>query len=80
MAKRRADGTEWFHIRKWVTGAKAEMEQEDIDREFFEFVRQYMSLSGLRKVLDHVALPDDVALWKRDSESPSFHGKYLTRL
>ena len=72
MVKRRTEGTDWFHIRKWAIGAKAEMEQEDIDREFFDLALQYMSLSGLRKVPDHVALPDDVALWKLDSEFPSF--------
>ena len=36
MAKRRTEGTDWYHIRKWAIGAKAEMEQEDIDREFFD--------------------------------------------
>ena len=78
LAKRKADGTDWMHIRKWVTCAKA-MEQEDIDKEFFKLVRQYMSLSGLEKVPDHVALTDNVALWKLDSEFPSFHGKHYTR-
>ena len=70
MAKQRREGKDWYHIRKWAIGAKAEMEQEDIDREFFDVARQCMSLSGLRKVPDHVALPDDIALWKRDSEFP----------
>ncbi len=68
-------GTDWFHIRKWAIGLKAEMEQEDIDREFFDLARQYMSLSGLRKVPDHVALSDDIALWKKDSEFPTMNGK-----
>ncbi len=65
-----ADGTDRMHIRKWVTGAKTKMEQEDIDREFFELALQNMSLSGLMKVPDHVALPDDVALWKLHSKFP----------
>ena len=55
------------------------MEQEGIDREFFELARQHKSFSGLMKVPDHVALPDDVALWKLDSEFPSFYAKHLTR-
>ena len=63
MAKRISDGTDWYHIRKWAIGAKVEMEQEDIDREFFELALQFMSLSGLMKVPDHVAHPDDIALW-----------------
>jgi hypothetical protein len=77
MAKRRTEGTDWYHIRKWAIGAKAEMEQEDIDSEFFDLARQYMSLSGLRKVPDHVALPDDIALWNQDSMFPSQNGKVI---
>ena len=80
MAKKRTEGTDWFHIRKWAIGAKVEMKQEDIDREFFDLARQCMSLSGLRKVPNHVALPDDVALWKLDSEFPSFHGKHISNV
>ncbi len=57
MAKRRSNGTDWFYIRKWVIGPKAEMEQEDIDREFLDLVLQYMSLPGLclsRALVHHV--------------------------
>ena len=71
MAKQRREGKDWYHIRKWAIGAKAEMEQEDIDIEFFDLARQYMSLSEPRKVPDHVALPDDIALWMQDSMFPS---------
>ena len=80
MAKRRVEGTDWYHIRKWAIGAKAEMEQEDIDREFFDLARQFMSLSGLMKVPDHVAHPDDIALWMLDSVFPSNNGKFITIL
>ena len=80
MAKRRTEGTDWYHIRKWAIGRKAEMEQEDIDRDVFDLAQQFMFLSGLRKVLDHVALPDDIALWKKDGEFPSLHGKHFTIL
>ena len=53
MTKQTRKGTDWYHIRKWAIGRKAEMEQEDIDRDVFDLARQYMSLSGLRKVPDH---------------------------
>jgi hypothetical protein len=33
MAKRRREGADWYHIRKWAIGRKAELEQEDIDRD-----------------------------------------------
>ena len=80
MTKQTREGTDWYHIRKWSIGRKATMEQEDIDREFFELARQFMSLSGLMKVPDHVAHPDDIALWKQDSMFPSNHGKHITIL
>ena len=57
MAKQRREGTDWYHIRKWAIGRKAEMEQEDIDRDVFDLARQFMSLSGLRKVPDNVCCP-----------------------
>ena len=80
MTKQTREGTDWFHIRKWAIGWKAEMEQEDIDRDVFELARQYMSLSGLRKVPDHVAHPDDIALFNQDSMFPSDNGKVITTL
>ena len=77
MVKQRREGTDWYHIRKWAIGRKAEMEQEDIDRDVFDLARQYMSLSGLRKVPDHVAHPDDIALFNQDSMFPSENGKVI---
>ena len=77
MAKWRTEGTDWYYIRKWAIAAKAEMEQEDIDMEFFDLARQYMSLSGLRKVPGHVAHPDDIALFNQDSMFPSNNGKVI---
>ena len=57
MTKQTREGTDWYHIRKWAIGRKAEMEQDDIDRDVFDLARQFMSLSGLRKVSDHVCCP-----------------------
>ena len=50
MAKQRREGTDWYHIKKCAIGRKAEMEQEDIDRDVFDLARQFMYLSGLMKV------------------------------
>ncbi len=41
--KRKWNGRmEWTLMKRWVTGEKAEMEQEDIDREFNRVVRTCM--------------------------------------
>ena len=76
MMKQTREGTDWY-IRKWAIGRMAEMEQEDIDREVLDLAQQYMSLSGLRKVPDHVAHPDDIALFNQDSMFPSENGKVI---
>ncbi len=55
---------EWTLTKQWVTGQKAEMEQENIDREFFKLAREWMALSKLRKISYHVANETNVALWK----------------
>ncbi len=39
---------EWTLMKRWLTGQKAEMEQEDIDRELFELAREWVSVSKLR--------------------------------
>ncbi len=39
--KRKWNGKmEWTLMKRWVTGQKAEMEHEDIDRELFELARE----------------------------------------
>jgi hypothetical protein len=49
--KRKCNGKmEWTLMKRWVTGEKAEMEQEDIERELFELAREWMSVSKLRKL------------------------------
>jgi hypothetical protein len=45
----------WTLMKRWVTGEKAEMDQEDIDRELFELAREWMAVSKLWKLPDHVA-------------------------
>ncbi len=60
-------------MKQWVTGQKAEMEQEDIDRELFERARAW-------KVPGHVAKESDVALCKQFREYPKQKGAILVRL
>ena len=38
---------EWTLMKRWVTGEKAEMDQEDIEREWFELAREWMAVSNL---------------------------------
>jgi hypothetical protein len=57
---------EWTVMKRWVTGEKAEMEQEDIDSdsELFELAREWMCVSKLqvRNLPGHAAKETDVAL------------------
>ncbi len=72
---------DWTLKKRWVTGEKAEMEQEDIDRELFELARGWMSVSKLsRKLPCHVAKETDVALWKQFHEYPKHKGAILVLL
>ena len=71
---------EWTLMKRWVTDEKAEMEQEDIDRELFELAREWMAVSKLRKLPGHVAKETDVALWKQFREYPKHKGAILVRL
>ena len=58
----RADNRE---VKTWVTGDRAVMESEDIEREIFELARDFMSASKLKKLPGHNAKPTDVTLWKQ---------------
>jgi len=40
---------EYVPVKRWVTGDRAVMPDEDIERELFETARNLMALSGLRK-------------------------------
>jgi hypothetical protein len=57
-------------MKRWVTSKKAEMDQEDIDRELFELAREWMAVSKLRKLPGHVAKKSDAALWKKFRQHP----------
>jgi hypothetical protein len=64
-------------MKRWVTGEKPEMDQEDIDRELFELAREWMAVS---KLPGHIAKETDVALWKQFREYPKHKGDILVRL
>ena len=53
-----------------MTGERAEMDQEDMDRELFELAREWMAVSKLWKLPGHVAKETDVALWMQFRECP----------
>jgi hypothetical protein len=57
--------TEFTLIKRWVTGEKAEMDSEDIERELFQLARDWMSESKLKKLPSHQSKPTDVSLWKQ---------------
>ncbi len=67
----------WALMKRWVTGEKAEMDREDIDRELFELSREWMAVSKLGKLPGHVAKETDVALWKQFREYPKQKGTIL---
>ena len=79
--KRKWNGKmEWTLMKRWVTGEKADMDQEDIERELYELAREWMAVSKLRKIPGHVAKETDVALWKQFREYPKHKGSILVRL
>ena len=40
-------------IKRWVTGERAEMEPDDVEREMFEIARDFMDASKLKKLPSH---------------------------
>ena len=48
--KRKRPNAKYVLMMRWVTGAEAEMEEEDIENEMFRLARDYMSASLLRKL------------------------------
>jgi hypothetical protein len=79
--KRKWNGMKVFTLMKrWVTGEKAEMESENIERELFELARDWMSQFKLKKLPGHQSKPTVVALWKQFSEYKSKKGSILVRL
>ena len=61
--KRRRAPLDYVLIKQWVTGEKASMEEEDIEK--FNAARDYMSVSLLRKLPNHFSKPTDFYLWKQ---------------
>ena len=57
-----------------MTGDRAVMESEDIEREIFELARDFMSASKLKKLPGHNAKPTDVALWKQYRDYKTVRG------
>jgi len=55
-------------MKRWVTGGRAEMDQEDIDNELFQLAREWMEGFKLRKHPGHVAEDTDTSLWKEFSD------------
>jgi hypothetical protein len=57
-------------MKRWVTGEKAEMDSEDIERELFELARDWMSQSKLKnlQLAGHQSKPSDESLWKQFRE------------
>ena len=79
--KRKWNGRmEFTLIKRWVTGEKAEMDSEDIEREVFELARDWMSLPKLKKLPGHQSKPTDVSLWKQFREYKVQKGTIRIRL
>ncbi len=52
--RKRNGKMEWTLMKRWVTGEKVEMVQEDNDRKLFELAREWMAVSKLQKPPGHV--------------------------
>ena len=54
--KRRRPHLDYVLIKRWVTGEKAAMDDEDIENEMFNEAREFMSASLLRKLTVHFSM------------------------
>ena len=54
-------------VKRWVTGERAELDDDKINSELEDLMREYMELSGQRKVFGHRNNPTDKGLWKLGS-------------
>jgi hypothetical protein len=52
-------------VKRWITGKRAEMDEEDFENQLFEKARELMQLSGPKKLLGHKVLSTDLHLWKK---------------
>ncbi len=67
-------------IKRWVTGEQAEMDQDDIDRDLFEFAREWMEVSKLKKLPGHVAKKSDDPMLLCASSFVSTHSRMVLYL
>ena len=51
-------------VKRWVTGDRAELDEDKIDAELVDLMRGHMELSGQRKFFGHKNNPTDKELWK----------------
>jgi hypothetical protein len=58
---------EYKLVKRWVTGERAVLPEDDIERELFEEARELMHLSGLKKLPCHKGPDTDLHLWKKAS-------------
>ena len=51
-------------VKRWVTGDRAELDDDKINSELEDLMREHMKLSGQRKFFGHRSNPTDKGLWK----------------
>ena len=51
-------------VKRWVTGERAIMSEEQIKAELEELMYEHMEMSGQRKFFGHRTLDTDLASWK----------------
>jgi hypothetical protein len=52
-------------VKRWITGERAEMDDEDVENQLFEEARELMQISRLKKFQAIKGLLTDLHLWKR---------------
>jgi hypothetical protein len=56
---------EYVLVKRWITGERAEMNEEDIENQLLVEACELMHLSRLNKLPGHKGLTTDLHLWKR---------------
>jgi hypothetical protein len=75
------NGRAWITLlKRWVTGKRAEMEEEDMNREMYELALNWMAESKLRKLSGHISKDTDLTLWKQFGEYTKERNTVLVRL
>ncbi len=59
---------EYKLVKRWVTGERAVLPEDDIERELFEEARELMHFSGLKKLPGHKGLDTDLHLGRRPAQ------------